>query len=117
MTWGCQVLDWQQPDIMKKTNNEPMSALTEQTSEKNAQQGRKAKEIFLGIDAHVSRYLVARKLDGTAVQAAQSMSFEGLLVFAQKQLSLAKKSTRSTRPGRWATFCTDGSKPWALKPM
>jgi transposase len=91
MTWGCQVLDWQQPDIMKKTNNEPMSALTEQASEMNAQQGRKAKEIFLGIDAHVSRYLVARKLDGTAVQAAQSMSFEGLLVFAQKQLSLGEK--------------------------
>src|SRR5438552_10441800 len=91
MTWGCQVLDWQQPDIMKKINNEPMSALTEQASEKNAQQGRKAKEIFLGIDAHVSRYLVARKLDGTAVQAAQSMSFEGLLVFAQKQLSLGEK--------------------------
>jgi len=64
MTWGCQVLDWQQPDIMKKINNEPMSALTEQASEKNAQQGRKAKEIFLGIDVHVSRYLAASKLCG-----------------------------------------------------
>jgi hypothetical protein len=72
-------------------NKKPMSALTEQVSEKNPPKAPKAKEIFLGIDAHVSRYYVARKRDGSQVQPAQSMSFEELLLFAQKQLSLGEK--------------------------
>jgi endo-1,4-beta-D-glucanase Y len=100
MTWGCQAAGLAATRRYAKTKQDPMSALTEEVSEKNVEKGRKAKEIFLGIDAHVCRYLVARKLDGIAVQAAQSMSFEGLLLFAQKQLSLGEKVYAVYEAGR-----------------
>jgi transposase len=77
--------------ICKKKTKNPCRHLPNRLVERTLSKGRKAKEIFLGIDAHVSRYLVARKLNGTPVQAAQSMSFEALLLFAQKQLSLGDK--------------------------
>ena len=47
--------------------------------------------IVLGIDGHLRSNQVGRKIDHGAISPAQSMSFEGLLVFAQKQLGLAEK--------------------------
>src|SRR5438445_2960040 len=67
------------------------SALTEEVSKNNDPKRPKAKQIFLGIDAHLLRNQVARKKDNSAIQGVQSFSFEELLVFAQKQLSLGEK--------------------------
>jgi hypothetical protein len=39
------------------------SALSEQASNNNGPEGAKAKEIFLGIDAHLRSNQVARKID------------------------------------------------------
>jgi len=65
------------------------SALTEEVS--NDPKRPKAKQIFLGIDAHLARNQVARKKDNSGIQGVQSFSFEELLLFAQKQLSLAEE--------------------------
>jgi transposase len=82
-----RLLDEQQPDNMITLD----STLAEQASNKNAPKGAKAKEIFLGIDAHLKSNQVARKIDNTAIGAVQNLSFEELLLFAHKQLSLAEK--------------------------
>jgi transposase len=68
-----------------------LSALTEEVSKNNAPRGVKAKQIFLGIDAHLARNQVARKTDNGAIQPVQSFSFEELLLFGQKQLALAEE--------------------------
>jgi transposase len=70
---------------------EPTSALTEEVSKNNDPKRVKAKQIFLGIDAHLARNQVARKIDNGGIQAVQSFSFEALLLFAQKQLSLGEE--------------------------
>jgi hypothetical protein len=67
------------------------SALTEEVSKNNDPKRPKAKQIFLGIDAHLARNQVARKKDNSAIQGVQSLSVEELLRFAQKQLSLAEE--------------------------
>ena len=68
------------------------SALAEKVSENNnAPKGHKAKQIFLGIDAHLRSNQVARKIDHSGIQAVQNFRFEALLLFAQKQLSLAEE--------------------------
>src|SRR5256885_2172440 len=67
------------------------SALTEEVSKNNDPKRPKAKQIFLGIDAHLARNQVARKKDNSAIQGVQSFRFEELLLFAQKQLSLAEE--------------------------
>jgi transposase len=72
-------------------NMNTLTALTEEVSKNNTPKGVKAKQIFLGIDAHLARNQVARKRDNGAIQAVQSLSFEELLLFAQKQLSLAEE--------------------------
>jgi transposase len=82
----ARLLDEQQPDNM----NNP-SALTEEVSKNNDPKRLKAKQIFLGIDAHLARNQVARKIDNSGIQAVQSLSFEELLLFGQKQLSLAEE--------------------------
>src|ERR1700724_619018 len=73
------------------TNMKTLSALTEEVSKNNDPKQVKAKQIFLGIDAHLARNQVARKKDNSAIQGVQSLSFEELLLFAQKQLSLAEE--------------------------
>jgi transposase len=83
----ARLLDEQQPDNMKT----PLSALTEEVSKNNDPKGVKAKQIFLGIDAHLRGNQVARKRDNSGIQGVQSFSFEALLLFAQKQLSLAEE--------------------------
>jgi len=67
------------------------SALTEEVSKNNDPKGPKAKQIFLGIDAHLARNQVARKRDNSGIQGVQSFRFAELLLFAQKQLSLAEE--------------------------
>jgi len=67
------------------------SALTESVSKNNDQKQVKAKQIFLGIDAHLARNQVARKIDNSGIQGVQSLSAEELLLFAQKQLRLAEE--------------------------
>jgi transposase len=71
--------------------NKPLSALTEEVSKNNTPKRPKAKQIFLGIDAHLARNQVARKIDNGGIQGVQSFSFEELLLFVQKQLSLAEE--------------------------
>jgi transposase len=83
----ARLLESQQPGHM---NIITTSALTEEVSQNNDQKQPKAKEIFLGIDAHLARNQVARKKDNGGIQGVQSFSFEELLLFAQKQLSLAE---------------------------
>src|SRR4030081_631715 len=88
MPWViARLLDEAQPDNMHK----PISALAEEVSKNNDLKRVKAKQIFLGIDAHLARNQVARKTDNGAIQGVQSFSFEELLRFAQKQLSLAEE--------------------------
>jgi transposase len=72
-------------------NNKPTSALTEEVSKNNDLKRVKAKQIFLGIDAHLRSNQVARKTDNGGISGVQSFSFEALLLFAQKQLSLAEE--------------------------
>jgi hypothetical protein len=73
-------------------NYQLKSALAEEVSENNnAPKQQKAKQIFLGIDAHLARNQVARKKDNGGIQAVQSFGFEELLLFAQKQLNLAEE--------------------------
>jgi transposase len=82
----ARLLDEQQPDNM---NNQ--SAHTESVSKNNDQKPVKAKQIFLGIDAHLKSNQVARKIDNSGIQGVQSLSFAELLLFAQKQLRLAEE--------------------------
>src|ERR1700726_553009 len=82
----ARLLDEQQPDNMNNS-----SALTEEVSKNNDPKQVKAKQIFLGIDAHLARNQVARKKDNSGIQGVQSFSVEELLLFAQKQLSLAEE--------------------------
>jgi transposase len=67
------------------------STLAEQASNNNGPKRVKAKEIFLGIDAHLKSNQVARKFDNSAIGAVENFSFEELLLFAHKQLSLGQK--------------------------
>src|SRR5580700_4753892 len=85
----ARLLDSQQPDNMN--NKRPPSALTEEVKANNDPKRGKAKQIFLGIDAHLRRNQVARKTDSGGIQGVQSFSFEELVLFAQKQLSLAEE--------------------------
>ena len=68
-----------------------LSALTEEVSKNNDQRQQKAKQIFLGIDAHLRSNQVARKKDNGGIQGVQSFGFAELLLFAQKQLQLAEE--------------------------
>ena len=72
-------------------NKNPRSAHADQAGENNAPKGTKAKQIFLGIDAHLRSYQVAIKRDNSAIGAVQSFKFEELLLFGQKQLRWAEE--------------------------
>jgi hypothetical protein len=88
MPWvlpGC----WIASNLTIMNKQITQSALTEEVSKNNDPKQVKAKQIFLGIDAHLARNQVARKKDNGGIQAVQSFSFEELLLFAQKQLSAA----------------------------
>jgi hypothetical protein len=81
------------------------STLAEGASKNNGPNWAKAKEIFLGIDVHLKSNQVARKMDNSAIGPVQNLSFEELLLFAHKQLSLAEKVYAGTKLDRWDTCC------------
>lgn len=83
----ARLLDRQQPDNMII----PTSAHTEEVSQNNVPKRIKAKQIFLGIDAHLRSYQVAIKRDNSGIAGVQSFKFEELLLFAQKQLGWAEE--------------------------
>jgi transposase len=55
------------------------------------QKGKIAKQIVLGVDAHLKSYQVCRKIDAGGLQPVQSFGLETLLLFCCKQLQLAEK--------------------------
>jgi transposase len=69
----------------------PDSGTAEQAKEAKGQNGKIAKEILLGVDAHLNSYQVGRKIDQSGIQPVQSFGLEQLLSFAQKQIGLAEK--------------------------
>jgi transposase len=69
----------------------PDSETAEQAKEAKGQNGKIAKEILLGVDAHLNSYQVGRKIDQSGIQPVQSFGLEQLLSFAQKQIGLAEK--------------------------
>jgi hypothetical protein len=71
-------------------NKTPTTALTEEVNRKNDPKRVKAKQIFLGIDAHLRSNQVARKLDNGAIGPVQNLSFEELLLFGCKQRQLGE---------------------------
>jgi transposase len=83
-----RLLDQQQPGNMITLN----STLAEPASKNNKDPKRvKAKQIFLGIDAHLRSNQVARKLDNGAIGSVQNLSFEELLLFGCKQTQLGEQ--------------------------
>ena len=83
----ARLLDEQQPDNMNTQN----STVAEQASNNDAPKRVKAKQIFLGIDAHLRSYEVAIKRDNGAIQAAQRFGLSELLLYAHKQLQWAEE--------------------------
>jgi transposase len=72
-------------------NYKPMSALAEQASDKDGLKESQAKRIFLGIDAHLRGYQVARKIEQGLVGPVSNFDLEGLIRFVQKQLQGAQE--------------------------
>jgi transposase len=76
---------------MKQYRLVPITETAEQATEAKGQKGKIAKQILLGIDAHLNGYQVGRKIDAGGIQPVQSFKPEKLLGFARKQLELAEK--------------------------
>src|ERR1700737_252127 len=76
---------------MKQYRLTPITETAEQATEAKSQKGKIAKQILLGIDAHLNGYQVGRKIDAGGIQPVQSFKLEKLLLFASKQLELAEK--------------------------
>src|ERR1700675_2548141 len=69
----------------------PITETAVQATQAKGQKGKIAKQIVLGIDAHLHSYQVCRKIDAGGLQPVQSFGLTGLLLFACKQLQLAEK--------------------------
>src|ERR1700693_6380105 len=69
----------------------PITETAVQAPQAKGQKGKIAKQIVLGIDAHLHSYQVCRKIDAGGLQPVQSFGLTGLLLFACKQLQLAEK--------------------------
>jgi transposase len=68
------------------------AAPSAESKEQNSQKEPKAKRIAMGVDAHLTGYQAARKIDNGAVGVAQTFgSKEALLFYAQKQREQAKE--------------------------
>jgi transposase len=76
---------------MKEYFLKPITETAEQARQAKGQKGKIAKQILLGIDAHLKSYQVCRKIDAGGLQPVQSFGLEKLLLFACKQLQLAEK--------------------------
>jgi len=71
--------------------NTQNSTHAEQASKNNGPKRAKAKEIFLGIDAHLHGNQVARKIDNSAIGPVENLGFEALVLYCCKQRKLAEK--------------------------
>ena len=112
-----RLLGKQQPDKMRTYKLRPITETAEQAREAKGQKGKIAKQILLGIDAHLNGYQVCRKIDAGGLQPVQIFSLEKLLLFSYKQLELAEKvyavyeagplarPTRSEHPGGPSALC------------
>src|SRR5271169_1408441 len=69
----------------------PITETAVQATQAKGQKGKIAKQIVLGIDAHLHSYQVCRKIDAGGLQPVQSFGLTELLLFACKQLQLAEK--------------------------
>src|SRR5208337_1414770 len=76
---------------MKEYLLKPITETAEQAIQAKGQKGKIAKQILLGIDAHLNGYQVCRKIDAGGLQPVQSFTLEKLLLFGFKQLQLAEK--------------------------
>src|SRR5689334_13344150 len=83
-----RLLGKRQPDKMRTYKLRPITETAEQARQAKGQKGKIAKQIVLGIDAHLKSYQVCRKIDAGGLQPVQSFSLEKLLLFAYKQLQL-----------------------------
>jgi transposase len=86
-----RLLGKQQPDKMRTYKLRPITETAAQAREAKGQKGKIAKQILLGIDAHLNSYQVCRKIEAGGLQPVQSFSLEKLLLFSYKQLALAEK--------------------------
>ena len=76
---------------MKEYQLTPITETAVQATQAKGQKGKIAKQIVLGIDAHLHSYQVCRKIDAGGLQPVQSFGLTELLLFACKQLQLAEK--------------------------
>ena len=76
---------------MNEYQIKPITETAVQATTANGQKGKIAKQIVLGIDAHLRNYQVCRKMDAGGLQPAQSFGLVELLLFACKQRQLAEK--------------------------
>jgi hypothetical protein len=90
----ARLLEEQQPDNM----NNP-SAHTESVSKNNNPKGQKAKQIFLGIDAHPARNQVARKTDNGAFKRCKALASKSCCSLL-KTVTVGRRSLRGLRS--WA---------------
>jgi hypothetical protein len=100
---------------MKQYRLAPITETAEQATETESQKGKIAKQILLGIDAHLNGYQVARKIDAGGIQPVQSFKLEKLLLFACNNWSWQKRFTRFTKLGPWAMSFTASSRSWGLR--
>src|SRR6476646_7548948 len=100
---------------MNEYQLKPITETAVQATAAKGQKGKIAKQIVLGIDAHLRHYQVCRKIDAGGLQPAQSFGLVELLLFACKQLQWAERFTRSMKRGPWAMCFTAGSWSWALR--
>jgi len=85
--------------------NTQNSTLAEQASNNNGPKRAKAKEIFLGIDAHLHSNQVAQKIDNSAIGPVENLALKSYYSFAASKRRWPKKSTPFMRLALWATSC------------
>src|SRR5271157_3205986 len=93
---------------MKEYLLKPITETAEQAIQAKGQKGKIAKQILLGIDAHLNGYQVCRKIDAGGLQPVQSFTLEKLLLFGFKQLQLAEKVYAVYEAGLLRTHCFVG---------
>src|SRR5208337_2639077 len=98
---------------MKEYLLKPITETAAQARQAKGQKGKIAKQILLGIDAHLKGYQVCRKIDAGGLQPVQSFSLEKLLLLVTSSWGWPKRFTRSTKPGLWAMCFTASSGSWA----
>src|SRR5271165_4264507 len=100
---------------MKEYLLKPITETAEQARQAKGQKGKIAKQIVLGIDAHLRGYQLCRKIDAGGLQPVQSFSLEKLLLFGYKQLGLAERVYAVYEPGLWVMCFTASSGSWASR--